>query len=456
MTLGAALVVRGDARRLPLPDESVDLIVTSPPYYALRSYTDDGEHYEGQIGSEDTWREWLEGLLVVTAECARVLKPSGSMFVDLGDKYSTGNSGQSGLAQLGEQYRGGGHSDGKAKRPSRPATDLPPKSLMLLPERYRIACVDHLGLIARAVIVWGKKNPLPESVTDRVRRSHEDWVHLTLRPRYYSAVDEIRQPYADRRSDTETAGDKRSAWHEANGVTREDMLHPLGALPGSVWTIPTEPLIVPDHLGIDHFAAFPSEWPRRFILGWSPPGICVDCGEGRRPVADRELVVDHVQSRRRGYTNAREVSERGSHGAGQDKLNAATSATIVGYACACAPYTDHPGTGEPSPTAAANGRQPARPKDIERTARKVGPWREYHFDRWTPPPTRPAVILDPFGGTGTTAAVARALGRIGVTVDLSRDYCRLAAWRTADPDLAAKVRGRMWRDRQLTLDGEAV
>ena len=64
---------------------------------------------------------------------------------------------------------------------------------MLIPERYRIRCVDELGLIARAVIVWSKPNGLPESVTDRVRRSHEDWVHLTLNPRYYSAVDEIRE-----------------------------------------------------------------------------------------------------------------------------------------------------------------------------------------------------------------------------------------------------------------------
>src|SRR5215475_5809843 len=128
-----AAVLRGDARRLPLPDASVDLIVTSPPYFGLRSYTDtvkcyqcilmedNGrdprqawpdyaahvaavhvQHYGGQIGSEPTPAEYIAALVECTREWVRVLKPSGSMFINLGDKYSTGNSGQSGLAELGK------------------------------------------------------------------------------------------------------------------------------------------------------------------------------------------------------------------------------------------------------------------------------------------------------------------------------------------------------------------
>lgn len=67
-------LVRADAIAIPLADESVDLIVTSPPYFALRSYTDGGEHYAGQIGSEPTPQDFLEALWAVTAECVRVLK----------------------------------------------------------------------------------------------------------------------------------------------------------------------------------------------------------------------------------------------------------------------------------------------------------------------------------------------------------------------------------------------
>src|SRR5215472_9895635 len=92
-----AVVLRGDAARLPLPDGSVDLIVTSPPYFGLRSYTDGGQHYAGQIGSEATPAEWVAALVECTREWVRVLKAEGSLFVNLGDKYA-GNDGGGGFS----------------------------------------------------------------------------------------------------------------------------------------------------------------------------------------------------------------------------------------------------------------------------------------------------------------------------------------------------------------------
>ena len=83
-------LIRGNAMSLPLADESVDLCVTSPPYFSLRQYTDGGEAYEGQIGSEATPQAFLEALWAVTAECVRVLKPSGSLWVNLGDRMAKG------------------------------------------------------------------------------------------------------------------------------------------------------------------------------------------------------------------------------------------------------------------------------------------------------------------------------------------------------------------------------
>jgi hypothetical protein len=79
------LLLRGDARTLPLADESVDLVVTSPPYFGLRSYQDGGEHYAGQVGAEASPREFVDALIDCTREMVRVLKPSGSIFVNLGD-----------------------------------------------------------------------------------------------------------------------------------------------------------------------------------------------------------------------------------------------------------------------------------------------------------------------------------------------------------------------------------
>jgi DNA modification methylase len=182
--MGSAVVIRGDARSLPLPDASVDLICTSPPYFGLRSYSDGGVHFESQIGSEASPKEWLAALVECTREWVRVLKPPGSLFVNLGDKYA-GGGGWSPDSPANQ---------GKPRRnlAGRDTSGMPPKSLLGLPWRYALACTDELGLILRRDIIWSKPNGLPESVTDRCRSSHEYLFHLVRQPRYYAAVDENR------------------------------------------------------------------------------------------------------------------------------------------------------------------------------------------------------------------------------------------------------------------------
>lgn len=319
---GSAQIIRSDARNLPLADSSVDLVVTSPPYFALRSYKDGGEHYDGQIGSEATPAEFVQALLEVTVECVRVLKPSGSIWVNLGDKYSRGSRPRNQPDQFRE-LKTVSYDDVKYLKDTAPENSgVRGKSLMGIPWRYALACIDDLGLILRAEVIWSKPNGLPESVTDRVRRSHEQWFHFTKSERYYAAVDEIREvgnvknlAYFSTQGENNTDSTKRRQSTQPNNNNnsgRAIACNPLGKLPGSVWTIPTEPLQVDPALGVDHFAAFPTEWPRRIILGWSPEG---------------------------------------------------------------------------------------------------------------------GTVLDPFGGTGTTAAVAKALGRHGIHNDMSADYNRLADWR---------------------------
>ena len=317
---GSAEIVRADALALPLADASVDLVVTSPPYFGLRSYQDDGKHYDGQIGDEATPAEFVDALIAATREMVRVLKPHRSIWVNLGDRYNAYNGN-----------RGAGQIQDNGPRPTLPTGSgldvkgIRPKSLIGVPWRYAIRCIDDLGLILRAEVIWSKPNGLPERVTDRVRRSHETWFHFTKSPRYFSAVDEIREAYLAPTA-TRTFGkvDPSRGDHGQPTARKDavDVMNPLGKLPGSVWTIATQPLIVPEELSIEHFAAFPMEWPRRIIRGWSP-----ECG----------------------------------------------------------------------------------------------------------------TVLDPFGGTGTTATVAKALGRHGISVDLSADYCRLAEWRTNDPGELAKA-----------------
>ena len=400
-------LVRADAIAIPLRDNSVDLIVTSPPYFALRSYTDGGEHYDGQIGSEPTPQAFLEALWAVTAECRRVLKPSGSMWVNLGDKYNSASSGQKGSTSV---YNGSDPASNKWANDPRHAergavsSAVRAKSLMGLPWRYAIGCIDQLDLILRAEVIWSKPNGLPESVTDRVRRSHEQWFHFTKEPRYFAAVDEVREPHTTHDALTRVrSSNYRQAGREMSPTGTSG--NPLGKLPGSVWTIPSEPLKVPDWLGVDHFAAFPQEWPRRIILGWSPSGICVECGQGRRPVVEKALAVRNRNVAPQRYMVDPNAETPGDYYANTE-FQGSTEATITGYACDC-----------DQPTA----------------------------------PTRPAVVLDPFGGTGTVAMVARALGRYPVHIDLSADYLKLARWRIYESGHASKTAERTNRERQGVL-----
>lgn len=422
MTEGTAEVVHADARNLAfLEDETVDLIVTSPPYFALRSYRDEGEHYDGQIGSEDTPEQFLDALMECMTEWRRVLKPSGSVWINLGDKYA--GSGGHNNADIGSDPERGPSAYVKASGHARP------KSLMGLPWRFAIRCIDD-GWILRAEVIWSKPNGLPESVTDRVRRSHEQWFHFTKEPRYFSAVDEVREEQKtwDRQGETwpnknrkgggegnlhRSDGVKTTSWAAMDKGATTLEYNPLGRLPGSVWTVPTEPLIIPDEIRQtrnlpDHFAAFPQEWPRRIILGWSPTGICQVCGEGMRPVVEKELVnVWHdkppQETRYEGHDDEH-LNNRKKPGALMETFGS-TSATITSYACSCE----------------------------------------------TPGPLTPAVVLDPFGGTGTVAGVARALGRHGISVDLSHDYNRLAAWRIFESGHFDKTLKRTMEDRQGSL-----
>jgi DNA modification methylase len=422
---GTVQIIRGNALALPLADSSVDLVVTSPPYFGLRSYQDGGEHYDGQIGAEATPAEFVDALIAATAEMVRVLKPSGSIFVNLGDKYAGGGSGPQG--KTGQRIgRSSADEPYKASRRAR-RHGIPDKSLIGIPWRYALRCIDDLGLILRAEIIWAKPNGLPESVTDRVRRSHETWFHFTVQPRYFSAVDEIREAYApdSLRASKEGASamKARNASIDGGATEYNRAGNPLGKLPGSVWSIPTQPLQVPDHLGIDHFAAFPMEWPRRIIQGWSPSEVCTACGDGRRPVSGHtpEWIAFRKENGMEGdYTEATVSGTQGLRTANRKVSNGAVAAfgpkhQITGYACAC------PGVSAP---------------------------------------TRPSVVLDPFGGTGTTALMARALGRTGISVDMSSDYCCLAEWRTTDPgQMAAALqveKPEVIHPDQLSLFGDVA
>src|SRR5487761_1725924 len=143
-------IFRADARAVPLSAASVDLICTSPPYYQLRDYG-----VAGQIGLERSVADFIDQLVAVMAECKRILKPTGSIFVNLGDKYDKG-------------------------------------ALLGTPWRFALACVDRLDLRIAAEIIWAKPSTTPRKCERRVKRIHEQWFHFTVQPNYFSGADELR------------------------------------------------------------------------------------------------------------------------------------------------------------------------------------------------------------------------------------------------------------------------
>jgi SAM-dependent methyltransferase len=519
------LLLHGNAQRLPLADDSVDVIITSPPFFHLRDYG-----MAGQLGLEPTPAAYLAALWAVTHEMVRVLKPGGSLWVHLGDKYS-GFSGEKWSSA--RSLHGGGRVSlrGMPTGPIR-APDvwgIPNKSLIGLPWAYALGATGMLAaltrglvdaelcrrllrhvsygwlslqeaeelldqaaavggadpglrLILRREVIWWKESPLPESVGDRPPTVHEFLFCFTKRPRYFAGTDEIREPHTMRPQ-------RRPNGHKArqrlgtlpaqtySTSTRDDVDvdgHPLGKLPGSVWRFASEPFSPPDYLveddrgwrfldapdawqygllrrgepgfagpvmvrHVDHHAAFPSELPSRIIQGWCPTGICLACGQGRWPVVDDRRVDDRPGRRQDRDGDALAQLHPGDGRAGSRRTR---HAAIVGYACACTPRTYHKGNGERSPTAGPDGRQGDRPASIGTRHRRVGGWWEYHLAGWPAPPVQPAVVLDPFCGSGTVPMVATALGRIGIGVDLNPDYARLAHWRVWESGDAHKVAAR--------------
>ena len=252
-------ILVGDAlaRLRGLPSASVDTVVTSPPYYMVRDYL-----VAGQLGLEDTVDGWVEGLRSVMAQVARVLKPSGSLWLNLADTYS------------------------RASRYGAPA-----KSLLLAPERVLLVLSED-GWRVRNKAIWSKPNPLPSPVGDRLNTTYEFVYFLTRSRQYYFDLDAVREPHATKRGRrAATALGRRPVWAgplagSQDGLRRARAAgqpgHPLGKNPGDVWRIATR-----GFRGA-HYATFPEALVRRPILAGCPEAVCVDCGKPWRRTGNRE------------------------------------------------------------------------------------------------------------------------------------------------------------------------
>jgi len=162
---------------------SVDCVVTSPPYWGLRDYG-----CEGQIGLEPHPQEWIKKMVQVSRELRRVLKPSGSYWLNVGDTYYGGAPDNKGFNErVGNKP---GNKKQEVKRPNLIAKGgyLQPKQKMLMPHRLAIALQDD-GWILRNDVVWHKPSHMPSSVRDRLTCSFEFVFHFVKQRKYFYDLD---------------------------------------------------------------------------------------------------------------------------------------------------------------------------------------------------------------------------------------------------------------------------
>jgi len=334
-----------------LPSESIDCCITSPPFYRLRDYSTatweggdrDCDHVanpkatkkfgnpefnenrpsreetktpgyyadicpkcgavkvDHQVGIEPTVGEYIDKLQTIFLEVQRVLKPTGTCWVNLGDSFSGSGKGAMAngtIAASGKQLTNKGSCEGsRQKDRSEELSGIRRKSLLLVPQRAAIAFQES-GWIIRNEVCWSKAAPMPSSKKDAMTVAHETIWFMTKEPKYYYDYEAVKQPNADpsrtnykpgRSTYTEGNvhgfGDDRTKRNDgfekyANGATCN------GRNLWDVWHLS------PDPCSEAHFATWPREIPRRAILAGCPPdGVVLDifAGSGTTLMVAKEL-----------------------------------------------------------------------------------------------------------------------------------------------------------------------
>jgi len=183
-----------------LPDGSVDCVITSPPYYGLRSYKGaemEWEDWKGQLGLEPTYQMYLGHLLMITRELKRVLKDTGTLFWNMSDSYAGKMGKRQGWNDNKIAYtREEALENGTSFYLDADYGNIQDKSLMMIPERFAIGMIDQ-GWILRNKIIWRKGNAMPSSVHDRFSNKWEYIFFFVQSKKYYFDLDAVRKPLAD-------------------------------------------------------------------------------------------------------------------------------------------------------------------------------------------------------------------------------------------------------------------
>lgn len=434
------LIINGDARHIPLADNSVHCCVTSPPYYALRDYQtgrwEGGDpqcsHRVGcrvaqtkhpnaantvaigirpgvdasqcrlcgatridrQIGLEKTPEQYIAELVSVFREVRRVLRPDGCCWINIGDSYSGyhGNKNSEIPTSATNGWTRGTNENLRTSTANR--NGLKEKDLIGIPWMLAFALRAD-GWYLRSEIIWHKRSPMPESVKDRPTKAHEQVFLLTKSPRYFYDWFAVLERSIHGGA-TVTLGNKSFSRGQANGAG----VKPSGNGKASHYEVATQRnlrsvwSLSGESFRGSHYAVMPSNLARKMIMaGTSEKGCCPVCGASWKRIVTKERIAT------RPGTNSK-VNRASDH---EDS-----------------PYNGHSG-------AVVGNRDPLRHAT------------SYVCAGWTPTcqcgieETAPCIVFDPFSGVGTTCLAAEQLGRNGIGIELGPQYCRMAQRRLNRP-----------------------
>ena len=372
-------VMQGDVLTVlaRLPSDHFHAVVTSPPYLGLRDYG-----VEGQIGLEPTPELFIAKMVSVFAAVRRVLRPDGTLWLNLGDSY-VANRGNTEANPGYDNKAAHGGANLAIKQFTMPGK---PKDLIGIPWRVALA-LQADGWWLRSDIIWHKPNPMPESVTDRPTKAHEYVFLLTKAARYYYDAEAVKE--TTEFSNTHSRGTKLSPPKEAAGVAAgnghkgwtQSTLDPVSSRNlRDVWTIPSQPY--PEA----HFATYPEALVEKPILaGTSEKGCCAECGNPW--IREVKASGGTIGRSWHDHESDLEVGQRAENAA---KGGHGYKVETLGWRATCT-----------------------------HDAAVV-----------------PCTVLDCFLGAGTTLVVARRLGRSGIGIELSPEYVKLAEKRLEAVPLA--------------------
>lgn len=389
-------LLHGDCRDVlrTLADGSVHCCITSPPYWGLRSYLPAGHPDKArEIGSEPTVHEWVRTMVEVFREVRRVLRPDGTLWLNLGDSYSTGTS--AGRQDSKTANHGGWAVGSRAGGRRANVPELKPKDLIGQPWRVAFALQED-GWWLRQELIWAKRNPMPESVRDRFTKAHEQVFLLSKSERYWFDLAAVQ----------EEASEGTHARYAQNG----------GKAPqGAAWGFGDAPRTAAELS--EHKQATGYRKGEGVGRRQGPPG---------NPAENARIPSGWATGTKRAHVelDGRFHAERKLADAGSGTKN---NGSFDG----------------------AMAVMPAKrnPRSIRWLASE--PFRGAHFATYPPELIRPFVlagcpeggtVLDPFGGSGTTGLVADQHGRNAILIDIDERNLPMARERIAgDAPLFAEV-----------------